>query len=141
VPQPNIFYDLFRGNDEVPPPKIGSLTLRDAEKGTVLRTFVKDVARDDEANCALLPTAIAFVADGRRAVCGTAKGELLVWDMDGKKPKEALFGKGVATPIRAIAVSADGKWALTGSEGGLVRVWDLERGKNLHVLRRQSADE
>ena len=65
------------------------------------------------------------MADGKRAVSGSADQTLRIWDLEGNHPPRVLEGH--KDWISAVALTADGKRAVSGSWDRRLRVWDLER--------------
>jgi WD40 repeat protein len=76
-------------------------------------------------------SAIAYSADGQRALVGDEAGTLLLWDLDQRAELRQLVGQDGAQlrPITAVAISRDGKKALAGLDNGDVRMWQLESGE------------
>jgi WD40 repeat protein len=90
-----------------------ALTTVNARTGRDLRRYPRpaDPARS-----------LALAEDGLRAVCGTATGKVLVWDLRAAQAKELA---GHAGAVGAVALSPDGKRAVSGGADGTVRLWDL----------------
>jgi len=63
------------------------------------------------------------VTRGGLVCCGTAKGELIAWDVD--RRQEVGRYRGHAGPVTRIAVSNDGNWACTASADRTGRVYRL----------------
>lgn len=80
---------------------------------------------------------VALSADGKRAVSGSANGNLRVHDLEGNEPPR-VFGDHTDN-ISALALSADGERAVSGSWDETVRVWDLEGNQVPHILKGQAS--
>ncbi len=77
--------------------------------------------------------AVALTADGKLAVSGDVRGELIVWDLDHSSKLHELHGHEFY--ITTICITPDARRAISGSYDGTIRVWDLDQGKLVHVLR------
>jgi WD40 repeat protein len=67
--------------------------------------------------------AVAFSADGKRVLTGSADGTARAWDAATGQPIVALGGHD--GPVRAVACSPDGSQVLTGSADGTAKLWDV----------------
>jgi len=76
--------------------------------------------------------AIAFSADGRRLVSGSADRSVAVWDMESCQLVRMMVGH--AHLVWAVGISPDGKRAASGGPDETLRLWDTESGMCLAVL-------
>jgi WD40 repeat protein len=79
---------------------------------------------------------IAITEDGRRALCGTDLGRLLL--SDSSKSKRLRELKGHTECITCVAVTEQGRRAISGSSDSTLRVWDVETGACLLTLEGHS---
>ncbi|HYT91517.1 MAG TPA: protein kinase [Gemmataceae bacterium] len=77
--------------------------------------------------------AVAFSADGRRAVSGSNDATVRLWDL--ATGKELRRFEGHTDPVTSVALSADGRRALSASKDGTARLWDTESGKEVCRLQ------
>jgi WD40 repeat protein/mono/diheme cytochrome c family protein len=77
-------------------------------------------------------TAVAFAADGKRAVISSADRGVRVWDVEGKRDVKRLVGH--TASVWAVGINADGTKAISGSADGTARVWDTAAGSELKRL-------
>ena len=82
--------------------------------------------------------AVAFSADGRRALTGSRDAIVRVWDLATGKILHRF--RGHKRYVRAAAISRDGKRAMTGSIDNSVILWDLETGKEIKRLSGHTSD-
>ncbi|HMZ23003.1 MAG TPA: protein kinase, partial [Blastocatellia bacterium] len=80
---------------------------------------------------------VAFSADGRRLVCVTENGSLLLWDTDTWR----LLARQQQAGLHLITVSfaPDGQTFVTGEDEGAVRLWRAETLEQLSVLGKHEA--
>jgi len=85
---------------------------------------------------------VAFSPDGKKLISGAGSwtspedpGEVKIWDLSGKEPKEEASLKGMSASVQAVAWSRDGKHLAVGSRDGLARIFDAETRKELHLLK------
>ncbi|HET6571998.1 MAG TPA: c-type cytochrome domain-containing protein [Fimbriiglobus sp.] len=76
--------------------------------------------------------AVAFSADGRRALIASADRSVRLWDVEGRRDVRRLIGH--TASVWAVAFSPDGSKAISGGMDGSVRVWDLATGSELSKL-------
>jgi|GEM_PF-439148 len=76
--------------------------------------------------------AMAFSADGRRAVIAGADRSLQLYDVEGGRIGKRLVGH--TASVWSVAVSPDGKLAASGGMDGTVRYWDTGEGRDLKVM-------
>jgi WD40 repeat protein len=77
-------------------------------------------------------TALAFTADGKHLVTGSADRTVRLWDVTTGKEVQRLDGhKG---KVVAVAVSPDGRIASLGAEQALL-LWDVAKGRPTRVVR------
>ncbi len=69
---------------------------------------------------------LAVTPDGRVAVLGTWKGEVLTVDLETGAVGHAAIAAG--GPVRDLDVSPDGRWAVVSTERGGPGIWDLRAG-------------
>ena len=74
-------------------------------------------------------TAVAFSADGRHALSGSADRTLRWWDLRSEVCLRTLLGH--AGIVRAVALSRDGRYALSSGDDGTLRWWDLQESARL----------
>jgi WD40 repeat protein len=74
-------------------------------------------------------TNIDFSPDGTRLAIGYSNKEVILWDLESRRPVGAL--KGHLGPINCVAFSPDGKRLATASRDFTVRIWDIETGNML----------
>ena len=74
-------------------------------------------------------TAVAVLADGRRALSGSRDCTLRLWDLATGETLRTLEGH--TRSVNAVAVLADGSCALSGSADNTLRLWDLVAGECL----------
>ena len=103
------------------------MRLWDLETGENLRTLLGDTGE---------VTAVAMLADGRRALSGSDNTTLRLWDLDTGETLRTL--KGHTDEVWAVAVLADGRRALSGSGDATLRLWDLQTGATLRTLEGHS---
>jgi len=77
-------------------------------------------------------SAVAVLADGRRALSGSYDNTLRLWDLETGESVRTLEGH--TDLVRAVAVLADGRRAVSGSRDKTLRLWDLETGERLRTL-------
>jgi WD40 repeat protein len=77
-------------------------------------------------------TAVAVLADGRRALSGSEDKTLRLWDLATGETLRTLEGH--SNSVAAAAVLADGRRALSGSWDKTLRLWDLATGETLCTL-------
>jgi len=76
---------------------------------------------------------VAWSADGRRALSGSADRTVRVWDIESGRCLRVLEGH--TNNVRSVAWSPDQLYAVSGSSlDRTVRVWDVESGRCLRVL-------
>jgi tRNA A-37 threonylcarbamoyl transferase component Bud32/Tol biopolymer transport system component len=76
--------------------------------------------------------AVAYAADGRRALSGSNDNTARLWDVETGKELRRFEGHGDI--VTAVAISPDGRRALSASKDGTARIWDTESGKELRQL-------
>jgi len=87
----------------------------------------------DEAPLGFRFMGIAFSADGRTLVSAGQNTDVLLWNVDERKPRQSL--KGHQGSVSAIAISPDGERLASGSRStnsgdrSEVLVWDLKSGE------------
>ena len=96
------------------------MRLWDLETGENLRTLLGDTGE---------VTAVAMLADGRRALSGSDNTTLRLWDL--KTGETLRILEGHTDEVWAVAVLADGRRALSGSYDNTLRLWDLKTGECL----------
>jgi WD40 repeat protein len=74
-------------------------------------------------------SAVAVLADGRRAVSGSWDNTLRLWDLETGESLHTLEGH--TDGVSAVAVLADGRRAVSGSWDGPLRLWNLESGETV----------
>jgi hypothetical protein len=77
--------------------------------------------------------AIAFSADGSRAVSGSDDRMLRLWEI--AAGKELRRFEGHTGAVTAVAISPDGRRMASGSQDRTLRLWDSETGKELRALK------
>ncbi|MEO6434501.1 MAG: serine/threonine-protein kinase, partial [Tepidisphaeraceae bacterium] len=75
--------------------------------------------------------AVAFTADGRRAVSADYDGSIIVWDVARGSPVRRFAGVGQRTSN--MALSPDGGWLLT-ADAETMWLWDLTTGEVLRTF-------
>jgi WD40 repeat protein len=73
--------------------------------------------------------AVAFAADGTKAVSVGEDKAVRVWDLKTGRESRRLVGH--AGGVSGVALSADGRRAVTAGEDGTVRVWDTLTGQEV----------
>lgn len=63
--------------------------------------------------------------DGRRLLCGTRRGEGILFSIDNINKIEAVFEHG-GGGVRSLGFSSDGQMIATGGLDGVVKLWDVE---------------
>jgi WD40 repeat protein len=76
--------------------------------------------------------AMAFTADGRRAVIASADRSVRSHEVEGRRDLKRMIGH--TASVWAVALSPDGKQALSGAMDGTARLWDVESGRQLQKL-------
>ncbi len=76
--------------------------------------------------------ALAFTADGRRAVIASADRSVRLHEVEGRRDLKRFVGH--TASVWAVALSSDGKRALSGSMDGSARLWDVASGQQLLKL-------
>ena len=76
---------------------------------------------------------LAVTPDARHALCRTADGSVLSFDLDGETPL-SFVGERIDS-VTAAAITPDGRIAITASENLDLSVWDLTQGHRLAVVR------
>ncbi len=66
---------------------------------------------------------MAYSADGRRIIAGSANGKAMVFDAESYQPLVRYLGHTAA--IHSVALSPDGRRALTGSSDRSAKLWDM----------------
>jgi WD40 repeat protein/CubicO group peptidase (beta-lactamase class C family) len=79
-----------------------------------------------------LVNAVAFTANGRRALSCSNDGTLRLWDV--RSGRWLRKFQGHAGPVNTFAVSADGKRLVSGGADGTVRLWDVESGLEVRTF-------
>ena len=79
----------------------------------------------------------AFTPDGRRLVCVTDRGKVIVWDTNTWQIVEQQ--NWTETPLVALSLSRDGRYLTTGEDGKSVRFGTLEPLRQVAVLGRHDA--
>jgi WD40 repeat protein len=74
-------------------------------------------------------TAVALLADGRRALSGSYDNTLRPWDLATGETLRTLEGH--TSGVSAVALLADGSRALSGSRDNTLQLWDLATGRCL----------
>jgi WD40 repeat protein len=73
--------------------------------------------------------AACISSDGKRALSGSQRGDLRLWDLDaGMELREFAAGQ---SPISGVAGTADLRRAVSSSRDGAIRLWDVEDGNLL----------
>ena len=95
----------------------------------IWNTASGDIVHQFQAHNASI-SAMAYSADGQRALVGDREGALILWDLDQGVQLDQLIGQGEEglPDITAVAISDDGQTALAGSATGQLRMWNLESG-------------
>jgi WD40 repeat protein len=75
---------------------------------------------------------VTMLADGRRALSGSADRTLRLWDLE--SGAELCRFVGHEDEVTSVKVVADGRRALSGSCDGTLRLWDLETGAELRCF-------
>jgi WD40 repeat protein len=101
-------------------------------KGTVVREFSLKKAWP-YAQC----YGVAFSRDGRRLVCGTDGGYVLLWDAERWRLLAQVRLRN--TKIISVSISPDGKRLVTGEDEGAVRLWSVDPLRPIAVLGRHAA--
>jgi WD40 repeat protein len=70
--------------------------------------------------------AVAFSADGKRALSGCWDLMLRLWDVE---TGQVRLIAGHATALMSVALSPDGQWALSSADGPDIWLWNLADGK------------
>src|SRR5207249_6210026 len=73
--------------------------------------------------------AIAFTADGRRALVASGDRGVRWYDVEGRR--ELKLFSGHTASVWSVALSADGRLGLSGSADGTARVWNVGTGSEL----------
>jgi serine/threonine protein kinase len=73
---------------------------------------------------------VAFSADGRLALSGSADATMRLWDLESGQERCRFMGHG--GPVNKVAFSPDGYYVLSGGADGTVRLWNVETGRELH---------
>ena len=73
-----------------------------------------------------------MLADGRRALSGSADSTLRLWDLATGETLRTLEGH--TGSVSAVAALANGRRALSGSYDNTLRLWDLATGETLRIL-------
>ena len=71
--------------------------------------------------------AIAFTADGKGIVTGSADGSVTLWSVDKRAAKQTLQGH--SGGVRVLAVKSDGTLIASGGADHKVKLWDAKTGK------------
>jgi WD40 repeat protein len=76
-------------------------------------------------------TSAVITADGMQAITGDYGGDLIVWDLDGRRrPRrpdgEANLGKQHGSSITSVAITPTGDCAVSGAVDHTIMVWDME---------------
>ena len=74
-------------------------------------------------------TALAVLADGRRALSGSGDRTLRLWDLE--TGAELRRFEGHEGRVSSVTLLPDGRRALSGSDDETLRLWDLETGAEL----------
>ncbi len=77
-------------------------------------------------------TAVAALADDRRAISGSHDKTLKLWDIDTGACLATMVGH--AGPVRAVAALTDGRRAISGSWDKTLKLWDLGTGACLATI-------
>jgi WD40 repeat protein len=77
-------------------------------------------------------TAVAVCPGDRTLVFGTSAGEVVVWDLEGKRERFRMQGHGDI--VESVACDAKGEIVVSGSYDWTLRVWDLRTGTLLRIL-------
>jgi WD40 repeat protein len=115
---------------------IHDLEVLDANGKTIQNPMRHEITKDGPETHE--PFAIALLPDGKRALTGGKKGEVVLWDVEAGKAIAEWKGEysGPVYDIKALAVSADGKHFLTGSSRAGLQLWDTSTGKVARDLTR-----
>lgn len=73
--------------------------------------------------------AVAFSADGRRALFASSDKTVRLWDIQENKELRRFIGH--TASVWSVAFSSNGKRAISGSADKTVRLWDIETGQEL----------
>ncbi len=102
----------------------GTITLADAESGTVLRTW--------SAGSAVV-TSVAFDPEGRRLATADLDGSIAIWNA-ATGEQERTF-RGHQAGVLAVGFSPDGDVLASSAVDATVRLWDVGSGKLVGDLR------
>ena len=75
---------------------------------------------------------VAFSADGRHVVSGSADKTIKIWDCETGTCTQTLEGHG--DWVRSVAFSADGRHVVSGSDDQTIKIWDCETGTCTRTL-------
>ena len=71
---------------------------------------------------------VAFDPQGKTLACGTGRGEVVLWDVGGRRMASSLLGH--ASTVNALSFDAQGTSLASASSDGTVRIWDVEHPAN-----------
>jgi WD40 repeat protein len=106
--------------------------LWDASRGRLIRT-------EEEIISDAMVLAVSFSADGRYALSGGVKNELILWDAKSLTELKRFIGHEGSAQIWSVAFSPDGRYALSATWKDSIKIWDIASGTEYKTLTGHSS--